>query len=111
MNSHTPDLFGHTPAQGDLFGESLPSARKVPEVDPDAIRLRLNAMLGDMRAAANRSPWSPETTRLNQLLFPQMANWLPNEERDQLRFEFEAELKRLNLAALPRKVPFVGPTD
>jgi hypothetical protein len=34
-----------------------------------------------------------------KLIFPQMANWLPESERDQLRFEFEAELKRLNLAA------------
>ncbi|MGJ0397075.1 MAG: hypothetical protein ACR65U_12695 [Methylocystis sp.] len=54
---------------------------------------------GAVRASKKGSPWPPETTRLNRLIFPQMANWLPESERDQLRFEFEAELKRLNLAA------------
>lgn len=34
-----------------------------------------------------------------QIVFPQMANWLPQEERDQLRFEFAQELERLKLAA------------
>jgi len=57
------------------------------------------AMLSDIRAAETKSPWPPETTRLNQLIFPQMANWLPEDERDQFRFEFAMELKRLNLAA------------
>jgi hypothetical protein len=99
MPQDTPDPFGHSPAQGDLFaGESL-GPRQTPQVDPDVIRRRLHAMLAAVRARQKGSPWSPETTRLNQLIFPQMANWLPESERDQLRFEFEAELKRLNLAA------------
>jgi hypothetical protein len=28
-------------------------------------------------------------------IFPQMANWLPDDEAAQLRFEFNRELKRL----------------
>jgi hypothetical protein len=32
-------------------------------------------------------------------IFPQMTNWLPEEEGAQLRFEFEAELARLEEAA------------
>lgn len=99
MPQDTPDLFGHSPAQGDLFaGESF-GAKKTAQVDPEVIRRRLHAMLAAVRASKKGSPWPPETTRLNQLIFPQMANWLPESERDQLRFEFEAELKRLNLAA------------
>ena len=31
-------------------------------------------------------------------IFPQMTNWLPEEEGAQLRFEFEAELARLEAA-------------
>lgn len=73
--------------------------RQTPQVDPDVIHRRLQAMLAAVRASKKGSPRPPETTRLNQLIFPQMANWLPESERDQLRFEFEAELKRLNLAA------------
>lgn len=98
MTDHTPDMFGWTPAQGDLFGDAAP-ASTVPQVDPDEVRRRLHGMLAQVRAAQKRSPWPPETTRLNQLIFPQMANWLPPEERDQLRFAFETELKRLNVAA------------
>jgi hypothetical protein len=30
---------------------------------------------------------------------PQMANWLPEEEREQLRADFRAELERLGLTA------------
>ncbi len=56
-------------------------------------------MLAAVRSTKKGSPWTPETTRLNQLIFPQMANWLPESERDQLRLDFEAELKRLHIAA------------
>lgn len=95
MTDHAPDLFGHRPEQGDLFGGEAPAAAPTVKVDPAAIRLRLHLMLAEVRAVQKGSPWSPETTRLNQQLFPQMANWLPPEERDQLRLEFEIELKRL----------------
>ena len=98
MTSKAPDLFGWTPAQGDLFGDTAPVST-APQVDPEIVRRRLHAMLAEVRAAERRSPWPPETTRLNQLIFPQMANWLPAEERDQLRFEFEAAMRRLNVAA------------
>jgi hypothetical protein len=56
-------------------------------------------MLADLRASRDGSPWPQEQTRLNRVIFPQMSNWLPPEERDQLRFDFDSELKRLNLAA------------
>lgn len=95
MTDNAPDLFGHTPAQGDLFGRAAPAAA-APKVDPAEIRLRLLAMLAEARAARNGAPWSPETMRLNQLIFPQMANWLPDAERDQLRIEFQRELERLS---------------
>jgi len=97
MDRDAPDLFGHSPAQGDLFGDA--SAAPAPQVDTAKVRRRLLAMLAQARAAQKGLPWTPETTRLNQLIFPQMANWLPQEERDQLRLEFEAELKRLGDAA------------
>ena len=99
MTQDTPDLFRHSPAQGDLFAGEGSGARQTPQVDPDVIRRRLEALLAALRATRTGSPWTPETTRLNRLIFPQMANWLPESERDPLRFAFEAESKRLNLAA------------
>jgi hypothetical protein len=56
-------------------------------------------MLSEARAAEAASPWNDRTTRLYQQVFPQMANWLPNDEAEQLRFEFESELRRLRIAA------------
>jgi hypothetical protein len=35
---------------------------------------------------------------MREIWAPQMANWLPEEEGARLRFEFEAELVRLNAA-------------
>jgi hypothetical protein len=43
-------------------------------------------------------PWDAKGVLLYRTIFPQMTNWLPDEEAAQLRFEFEAELARLNAA-------------
>jgi hypothetical protein len=40
-------------------------------------------------------PWAAQETRVNRLLFHQMANWLPADERDALRSAFSRELDRL----------------
>jgi hypothetical protein len=98
MPASTPDLFGHTPPQADLFADE-PARAERKQVDPDKIRLWMESMLSDLRGAEGSSPWPHETLRLNQVIFPQMSNWLPAEERAQMCFAFESELKRLNLAA------------
>jgi len=59
------------------------------------VRARLNRILAEARAA-QKLPWEPATVSLYRTIFPQMTNWLPDEEAAQLRFEFEAELKRLD---------------
>jgi hypothetical protein len=43
-------------------------------------------------------PWDAKGVLLYRTIFPQMTNWLPDEEAAQLRFEFEAQLARLNAA-------------
>jgi hypothetical protein len=43
-------------------------------------------------------PWDARTLMLNQTVFPQMTNWLPEDEAAQLRLEFEAALERLKAA-------------
>jgi len=58
---------------------------------------RLHAMLAEMRAA-ERLLWDRNRVQLNAKTFPQMANWLPEEQAAQLCFEFEAELARLDAA-------------
>ena len=99
----TGDLFGHTPAQASLFGEApdripdSPSATVSYLPDPAVIRQRLHAVLTTARQA-DHMPWEPRKARMWRTVFPQMANWLPEEERDQLRFEFARELERLEAA-------------
>ena len=43
-------------------------------------------------------PWDAKGVLLYRTIFPQMTNWLPEEEATQLRFECEAELARLKAA-------------
>ena len=91
------DLFGHRPAQGSLFGEGVdrlqaPVRRYVP--DPEKVRQRLKALLEKARSA-EKMPWSERDARMWQTVFPNMANWLPEDEAAQLRLEFTQEMERL----------------
>jgi hypothetical protein len=92
-----PDLFGTTPAQPDLFADQPSQPRKVMDFQAEA-RKRLTAMLAEARAA-ERLPWSEREAKTLEILFPQMAEWLPGDEANQLCFEFARELERLRRAA------------
>ena len=61
-------------------------------------RKRLLKVLAEARAAATL-PWSQRELRKWEILFPQMAEWLPGDEADQLCFEFSQEIERLKHAA------------
>ena len=89
-----PDLFGHE-EQTDLFGEDQPTS--VYRADPDEVRAELYKILAEARTAQTL-PWEPTTVSLYRTIFPQMTNWLPDEEGAQLRFEFETEMARLEAA-------------
>ena len=93
------DLFGNSAPQGSLFGEGrmeTPAASHLP--DAQDIRRRLHGLLAKARDAT-ALPWNERDARMYQTIFPQMANWLPDEEADQLRFAFAQELERLRFAA------------
>jgi hypothetical protein len=95
------DLFAHGPAQGNLFGDGedrlqTPLRRYVP--DPEKVRRRLRALLEKARSA-QKMPWSERDARMWQTVFPNMANWLPDDEAAQLRLEFAQEMERLKRAA------------
>lgn len=88
-----PDLF-RAEEQPDLFGDSRPAAYRP---DPGKVRARLHKILAEARAA-QRLPWEATRASLYRTIFPQMTMWLPEDEGAQLRFEFEAELVRLEAA-------------
>jgi hypothetical protein len=89
--------------QGDLFDrdetDDVIENRPTPvyRADPDKVRAELHKILAEARAA-QEMPWGPERVRLYRTIFPQMSNWLPEDEAAQLRSAFEAELARLEAA-------------
>jgi len=93
-SANQADLF-QINEQSELFDEGSPT----PEyrADPDSVRAELHKILAEARAA-QKLPWEPKTVLLYRTIFPQMTNWLPDDEGAQLRFEFETEIKRLEAA-------------
>jgi len=89
--------------QQDLFGAAqlglgLEDTRPDPTVvDPEAVRDELVTILATARAARETAPWDLRTHRYHQVVFPQMANWLPADEAAQLCLDFAAELDRIEL--------------
>jgi hypothetical protein len=88
------DLFS-TEQQSDQFDEDAPTP--VYRADPDEVRAELHKILAEARAAKTL-PWEPKQASLYRTIFPQMTNWLPEDEAAQLRFDFESEMARLNAA-------------
>ena len=87
------DLF-QDDEQADLFGDSpTPEYR----ADPDTVRQELYKILAEARTAQTM-PWDAKRAKLYRTIFPQMTNWLPEDEGARLRFEFETELARLEAA-------------
>ena len=89
--------------QPDLFEQCQPERRKgelpagVYGADPDKVRAELLRELARVKAARS-FPWDPRRTLYWRTVFPQMTNWLPDEEAAQLRFAFETEIRRLEAA-------------
>jgi hypothetical protein len=92
-STRQPDLFEND-EQDDLFGDQ---PTPVYRADPEQVRADLYKILAEARAA-QKMPWEPTRVSLYRTIFPQMTNWLPEEEGAQLRFEFETELARLEAA-------------
>ena len=89
--------------QLDLFGENQPeppgveSTAAAYRADPDEVRAELLRVLAQARAARS-FPWDARRTLYWRTVFPQMTNWLPDAEAEQLRFEFATEIQRLEAA-------------
>ena len=77
--------------QPDLF----PQAPRDESVDPAVVRLELMEILRIARAVQDEAPWDRRTHRFHKVVFPQMASWLPDDEAEQLCFEFARELERI----------------
>ena len=83
MSDRQFDLFGFQPTQDALFAGEPPRNNVVGVAKPDEVRARLHKILAEARAARSLPPWDRRTTRMYQIVFPQMANWLPEPEANQ----------------------------
>ncbi len=95
MAEESGDLFGGAAQLGFDLGDLAPAAPYEP--DRDEIRRELIEVLAEARNACDECPWDERTLKYHKVVFPQMANWLPEEERDQLRFAFAREVERIEL--------------
>ena len=94
------DLFGYTPAQGSLLGRvRIACKRRVTARFPIRKPSGHVSRLCSQKCVQPEMPWSERDARMWQIVFPNMAKWLPDEEADQLRFEFAQEMRRLSEAA------------
>ncbi len=103
-----PDMFGHLPSQGALFDAPAAAERKPIHSarygiieppppgghTPETIRAKMLKLIAEARAAA-ATPWPLRQTRSHMVMFPYMAEWLPNEEGKQLLMQFRDEMARL----------------
>lgn len=76
----------------DMFAAAEPVS-ELP--DPDEVRQELLLVLAQAKAAQDQSPWDARTLKYHKVVFPQMANWLPDDEARQLRFAFALEVERI----------------
>jgi ferredoxin len=83
----------------DFFSVGLEDTAKVKSYEPDReeVRRELLEVLEAAKAAIDECPWDERTFQYHKVVFPQMANWLPGDERDQMRFEFAREVERIEL--------------
>jgi hypothetical protein len=79
------------------LGLDLGDAGKAAEIhiDPEEVRSELHAILAEARTATHDCPWDLRTFQYHKTVFPQMSNWLPSDEAEQLRFEFQSEVERI----------------
>ncbi len=91
--STQPDLFG---TQADLFGPP-PKQSYVPSLEK--VRAEVNKVLEKARIA-KEMPWTAKEVAFWKTVFPQMTNWLPEEQREQVRSAFWEEINRLEAASV-----------
>ena len=67
------------------------------EPDPGDVREDMLAILAEARNVSAEAPWDHDRLRYHRLIFPHLASWLPEDEGEQLCFEFQREAARIEL--------------
>jgi hypothetical protein len=90
--SNQTDLFG---TQADLFGPPPPKSY-APSLA--TVRAEVNKVLEKARIA-KEMPWTAKEVAFWKTVFPQMTNWLPEDEAARARCAFMEEISRLEAAS------------
>jgi len=85
------------PSDPKQLGFDLGDKPRTRSYEPNLAEVRedLAAMLDEARQVTADALWDERTYRYNKIVFPQMSRWLPEEEAQQLCFEFARELERI----------------
>ena len=85
-------------AEEEQLGFPLDGMGAAPKPEsPHAIRLELNALLEQAKAARDMAPWDLETHRRYRALLPERAKALPPEEAEFMRRQLVLEFDRIEL--------------
>jgi hypothetical protein len=96
-DAEEPKRYPPGRVQFDMFELLGPQPEPNYDPDPEEVRAELIDILAKARAAP-QVPWPAKEVSYWRTVFPQMANWLPEEEANRLRAEFAAEVARLQAA-------------
>jgi hypothetical protein len=88
------DIFGLATRQHDMFG--APQESFDLPMTLDDMRAELRDALHELEAS-DTFPWSPTRATSQRIMFEEMANKLPHDDRDALMSAFNAELRRLRV--------------
>jgi hypothetical protein len=67
-----------------------------PLFDPDEIRQDCRALIAEAKANTESLQWDIRKLKYNQVLFPNVASWIPDEqEREQLCSEFALQCEQV----------------
>ena len=75
------------------LGGSDPAGPGSPNLD--AIREDLGLILQEAADASAEGPWDHRTLRYKKIVFLQLAKLLPDDEGEQLRFDFAEQYERI----------------
>jgi hypothetical protein len=88
-----PDLFD-TCRQAEMFEQSSRPVHRPTVPSVEFVRAKMLDLIDQLKQAVTL-PWNERNTTINEIIFPQMSKWLPEDEAAQLVAEFSRELARL----------------
>ena len=87
------DLFGDVPQP-----QGAPPQEQRKPLTAEDVRVRMLTLIAALRNA-DELPFDPREFERHVAMFPIMAQWLPEDEGEQLVLQFETEVERLKKAA------------